>query len=74
MIEVKRLNGETIYVSPHQVEVIEENPDTVLVMLSGRKIIVKNSVEEVKEQLMAYWKEIGPQAAIVKETQNNEGS
>jgi len=74
MIKVTNLGGDQVHISPHQVEMIEENPDTVLVMLSGRKIIVRESAEEVVDKMIEYWKTVGSKATVIKETQSSEGS
>ena len=36
------------------VETIESAPDTIVTLTTGRKIIVKDTVEEVIERAMAY--------------------
>ncbi len=59
MIEVTRLNGKVYYVNPHQIEYIESNPDTTLVMLSGKRLIVQESVDQVRERIVAYRRLIG---------------
>ena len=43
MIEVTRLNGKKYWVNPHQIESMEQNPDVTLALLSGKKIVVKES-------------------------------
>ena len=47
MIEVNRLDGKSYWVNPHMIESMESNPDLTLTMLSGKKIVVKNSPEDV---------------------------
>ena len=59
MIEVTRLNGIKYWVNPHQIESIEQNPDVTLVMLSGKKLIVRNSPEEIINSIVEYRKRIG---------------
>jgi flagellar protein FlbD len=59
MIEVTRLNGKIYYVNPHQIEYIESNPDTTLVMLSGKRLIVQEDVEQIQERILAYRRLIG---------------
>jgi flagellar protein FlbD len=59
MIEVTRLNGKVYYVNPHQIEYIESNPDTTLVMLSGKRLVVQESVDQVRERIVAYRRLIG---------------
>ena len=48
MIEVTKINGEKILVNPQLFEIVEETPDTVITMTTGKKIIVKESRQEVK--------------------------
>jgi len=43
MIDVLRLDGKKYWVNPHMIESMETTPDLTLTMLSGKKIIVKNS-------------------------------
>lgn len=48
MFELTKLNGSKILVNPGAIELIEETPDTVVIFSSGRKIIVKESRQEIK--------------------------
>ena len=48
MIEVTKINGQKILVNPHLFEVVEETPDTMLTLTTGRKIIIKESRQEIK--------------------------
>lgn len=59
MIEVMRLDGRTYWINPHQIERIEKNPDVTLVMLSGQKIIIKDSPEDIIQKIISYRKQIG---------------
>lgn len=59
MIEVERLNGTLYWINPHQIEVIECNPDVTLCMLSGKRFIVKNSPENIRQKIIDYRKKIG---------------
>ena len=54
MIEVTKLNGIKILVNPHLFEVVEETPDTVITLTTGKKIIVKESRQEVKNLVILY--------------------
>jgi flagellar protein FlbD len=47
MVMVTRLNGEQFYVNPDLIEFIEETPDTVISMTTGRKIVVQESAESI---------------------------
>ncbi len=59
MIEVTRLDGRTYYVNPHQIEYIESNPDTTLVMLSGKRLVVLEPYEQILERILSYRRLIG---------------
>ena len=56
MIEVTKLNGVKILVNPHLFEVVEETPDTVITLTTGKKIIVKESRQEIKNLVELYRK------------------
>ncbi len=58
MIEVTRLNGTKILINPDLIEFIEETPDTVISFTTGRKIIVKESRQEMKNLVKLYRKDI----------------
>ena len=58
MIEVTKLNGEKILVNPQLFEIVEETPDTVITMTTGKKIIVKESRQEVKNLVKLYRKDV----------------
>ncbi|MCI9318467.1 MAG: flagellar FlbD family protein [Lachnospiraceae bacterium] len=58
MIEVTKINGMKILVNPHWFEVVEETPDTVITLTTGKKIIVKESRQEVKNLVELYRKDI----------------
>jgi flagellar protein FlbD len=59
MIKVTRLNGKEYYINPHQIESIEVHPDTTLLMLSGKYVVVKEGAEEVIERIVEYRQRIG---------------
>ncbi len=48
LIEVTKLNGTKILVNDDAIEYVEETPDTVVMFRSGRKIIIKESRQEIK--------------------------
>ena len=59
MIEVSRLDGTVYYVNPHQIEYIERNPDTTLIMLSGKRLVVREDYQLVFERIIDYRRRIG---------------
>jgi len=59
MIEVTTLRDTTFFVNPHQIEYVECNPDTTFIMLSGKRLIVKEDYATVLERIIEYRKLIG---------------
>jgi flagellar protein FlbD len=59
MIRVTRLDGTEYYINPHQIESIETHPDTTLIMLSGKKVIVREKPEQILQLIIEYRKLIG---------------
>jgi flagellar protein FlbD len=60
MIKVTRLDGVEYYLNPHQIESIEIHPDTTLVMLTGKKLIVREPVQELLRRIEDYRRRIFP--------------
>lgn len=58
MIEVTKLNGQKILINPDLLEIVEETPDSVLTLTTGKKIIVKESRQEVKNLVKSYRRDI----------------
>nr|WP_092068319.1 flagellar FlbD family protein [Dendrosporobacter quercicolus]NSL47054.1 flagellar FlbD family protein [Dendrosporobacter quercicolus DSM 1736]SDL74248.1 flagellar protein FlbD [Dendrosporobacter quercicolus] len=55
MIKVSRLKGEDdIVVNAELIETIEETPDTVITLTSGKKLIVEESMDEIVRRVMDY--------------------
>lgn len=54
MIEVTRLNGIPILLNSDLVKIAESSPDTMLTLVNGEKLIVRESCEEVMERILAY--------------------
>ena len=59
MVKVTRLNGIEYYINPHQIESMEIRPDTTLLMLSGKHVVVKEGVDEVIDRIVEYRRRIG---------------
>lgn len=58
MIDVTKMNGGSITVNADLIETVEETPDTIITLTTGKKIIVKESRQEVKNLVKLYRKEI----------------
>lgn len=54
MILVHRLRGEPLYVNADLIESVEAQPDTVLTLVDGRRILVEEHPDDVVERFVAY--------------------
>lgn len=57
MIDVTKLNGKEITVNCDLIEVVEETPDTVITLTTGKKLIVKESRQMIKNLVKSYKRE-----------------
>ncbi|MEZ3426093.1 MAG: flagellar FlbD family protein, partial [Lachnospiraceae bacterium] len=57
-IEITKMNGQKILLNPDLIEMVEETPDTVMTLTTGKKIIVKESRQTVKNLVELYRKDI----------------
>ena len=58
MISVHRLNNDEFLVNCDLIEFVEETPDTVISMTSGRKLVVSERCEEIKRLIIEYKRQI----------------
>lgn len=58
MINVTKMNNINITVNDDLIEIIEETPDTVITLTTGKKILVKETRAELIELVKKYKKEI----------------
>ena len=64
MIPVSRLDGTKFFMNSDLIETIEATPDTVVTLTSQKKLIVRESPQELIEALVAFRRRvfaIGPQ-------------
>ena len=58
MIELTKLNDIKFTVNAYLIEMVEEVPDTVITLTTGKKIFVKESRQNVKNLVILYKQEI----------------
>jgi flagellar protein FlbD len=54
MIELTRLNGNPMVLNSDLIKTAEASPDTMLTLVNGEKLIVRESCDEVVERVLAY--------------------
>ena len=58
MIPVTRLNGKRFIVNAEQIRYIENTPDTMITLMNGDKVMVKEALKEVVELAVEYSRQI----------------
>ena len=54
MIKVTRLNDTELVINADLIEFVEATPDTIISLITGKKIMVKNSPDEIIERVSAF--------------------
>ena len=74
MIRVTRFNHSEVTLNADLIEFIEATPDTVITMITGKKVLVRETAEEVRNLALEYRRSIGPLVPrlTLNETTNSE--
>lgn len=72
MITVTRLNHSKLTVNALLIEIVEEVPDTLITLTTGKKLLVLESAEQVVGQIQAYLRTLGVSAASIKSNPTEE--
>lgn len=54
MIELTKINGETILINPLQIEYVELIPESKIIMMNGKFHIVVENKDELKRQVLQF--------------------
>jgi flagellar protein FlbD len=65
MIRITRINGSSIVVNALLIESVESTPDTLITLITGKKMMVREPVDEVVSLVKQYLVETKSQPAIV---------
>jgi flagellar protein FlbD len=58
VIELTRFNGQAFFLNANLIEMVEATPDTVIRLVNGKKVIVRESVEQVITRALEYARRI----------------
>ena len=58
MIDITRMNGTIVAINDDLIESVEETPDTVITLTTGKKYMVKESRQEIKDLVRTARREI----------------
>lgn len=54
MITVTRLNNKPVVVNAELIKFVESTPDTMITLITGEKVIVRETVDQIVERAIAY--------------------
>jgi flagellar protein FlbD len=54
MIAITDLHGKTMLINADQIECVEANPDTQILLLNGHRYYATESPEEIEKRFIAY--------------------
>ena len=76
MICITRLNSQPMVLNSDLIEFIENTPDTVITLITGNKLVVLESAEQVISRIIDYRKRIGggPRIVVPARTEPQEES
>lgn len=80
MIYLTRLNHRPVLVNSDLIKFVEDTPDTVITLVSGEKLIVTETVEQVLDKILGFRRRLQaspngsgpPEAATVASAEDNE--
>lgn len=58
MIEVTKINGVKTTLNAELIEAVEAQPDTVILLATGNRYVVRESVAEVREKVIEYKRKV----------------
>jgi len=67
LIALTLLNDACVYVNSSLIEMFERTPDTVITLTTGKKLIVKESPEEVIDKVMEFAAKVSELSPCIKE-------
>jgi len=54
MVTLTKLNGTSIVVNAEMIETLESTPDTILTLTNGKKVLVKEEMDDVVKKVIDY--------------------
>jgi len=74
MIKVTRLNDSQLVINSDLIEFVEAIPDTIISLTTGKKIMVKESIDEIIERVAQFKRLSGIRINNPDTTHMSEGS
>jgi flagellar protein FlbD len=59
MIEITRLDGTHLFINSDLIEFIEATPDTIITLTNQKKLVVRDTPDELMDRIRAYKRHLG---------------
>jgi flagellar protein FlbD len=59
MIKVTRINGDPLVINADLIEFVEASPETIICLTTGKKIMVKQEIDEIIDRVAAFKRKAG---------------
>ena len=63
-----KLNGAPVSINALFIETVETVPDTVVTLTTGKKLVVRETMDEVAERVTAFYRQVGLAAVTVRQS------
>ena len=70
MIALKRLNNTPFILNAEMIESVEATPDSVITLVTGKKMVVKNGIEDIVRKTVKYKQLISQSIQVVHRKEN----
>jgi flagellar protein FlbD len=54
MVKITRLNDSVLIINADMIQFLEATPDTIITLTDGRKVVAKESVDDIIEKVVDY--------------------
>jgi flagellar protein FlbD len=71
VIALTRLNGSVFVLNADLIETIEATPDTVISLVTGKKYVVREKVEEVIDRIVEFRRKTGVGKILIGNLERN---
>lgn len=74
MIQLTRLNNQPLVVNADLIKLVEQAPDTVITLVTGEKLVVRESTDEVVRRVIGFRRELLADLHEAPKVQGSEDS
>jgi len=74
MIKVTRINREQIVVNAELIEFLEETPDSIISLTTGKKLAVVETIDEIIDMVIRYRQQIHNSCRLTRSLSDEDSS